>query len=194
MPTPTLQDRLPLPDPQRWTDAQRAAALAVTNGPRGGLVGPFVPLLYSPDLMNHVQRLGEYLRYHNALGHQLGELAICVTARHWTQQVEWAIHAPIAEQAGIAPATLDAIAQGQRPADLPPDQALVYDFCTELYATQRVSDALWQAFVARFGEQAALDLTGLCGYYSLLSMVMNVGQTPTPASTRAPLPPLPPQR
>ena len=185
-----MQDRLPLPDPQQWTDAQRAAALAVTSGPRGGLVGPFVPLLYSPDLMNHVQRLGEYLRYHNALGHMLGELAICVTARHWTQQVEWAIHAPIAEKAGIASATLDAIALGQRPADLPADQALVYDFCTELYTTQRVSDALWQAFVARFGEKAALDLTGICGYYSLLSMVMNVGQTPTPASTRAPLPPL----
>jgi 4-carboxymuconolactone decarboxylase len=150
-----------------------------------------VPLLRSPELMDHVQRLGEYLRYRNALGHALGELAICITARHWTQQVEWAIHAPIAEKAGISAATLQAIARGERPAGMSDDETLVHDFCTELYRTQRVGDALWQAFVQRFGEQAALDLTGICGYYSLLSMVINVAQTPAPASRWAPLDALP---
>ncbi|ARU05132.1 carboxymuconolactone decarboxylase [Comamonas serinivorans] len=185
-----MTDRLPPLDPSTWTEVQRQSAQAVTSGPRGGLVGPFVPLLRSPELMDHVQRLGEYLRYRNALGHALGELAICITARHWTQQVEWAIHAPIAEQAGVAASTLQAIARGERPDALTPDQGLVYDFCTELYRSQRVGDAVWQAFVARFGEQAALDLTGICGYYSLLSMVMNVAQTPTPPSSWAPLAPL----
>ena len=185
-----MQDRLPLPDPSQWSDAQRAAVQAVTHGPRGALVGPFVPLLRSPELMDHVQRLGEYLRYRNALGHALGELAICMVARHWQQQVEWSIHAPIAEKAGIAASTLQAIAQGQRPADMPADQAVVHDFCAELLQTQRVSDATWLALTTRFGEPAAVDLTGICGYYSLLAMVMNVAQTPAPVSSWPPLPTL----
>lgn len=186
-----MTDRLPPLNPEDWTPAQRQAAQAVMSGPRGALVGPFVPLLRSPELMDHVQRLGEYLRYRNALGPALGELAICITARHWTQQVEWAIHAPIAEKAGIAAATLQAISRGERPAGMSADEALVHDFCTELYRTQCVGDALWLAFVQRFGEQAALDLTGICGYYSLLSMVMNMAQTPAPPSSWAPLATLP---
>lgn len=38
--------------------------------------------------MDHTQRLGEYLRYRSAIGVRLTELAILVTARQWTQQVE----------------------------------------------------------------------------------------------------------
>lgn len=185
-----MTDRLPPIPQEHWSDAQHQAAQAVMQGPRGGLIGPFVPLLRSPELMNRVQHLGEYLRYGNQLGHALGELAICITARHWSQQLEWAIHAPIAEQAGIDPATLDAIALGQQPQDLPTEQALVWTMCTELHQHKRVQDATWQAAVAQFGEPAVLDLIGICGYYSLLAMVMNAAQTPTPPSSRAPLPKL----
>ena len=185
-----MQDRLPLPDPQHWSDAQRAAALAVTSGPRGGLVGPFVPLLYSPDLMNHVQRLGEYLRYRSAIGVRLTELAILLTARQWTQQVEWAIHAPIALREGVAQATIDAVAAGQRPASLPEDEAVVYDFCVELHQQCQVSDATWAKTQQLFGDKGVMDLIGINGYYSLLSMVMNAARTTVPASTQAPLPPL----
>lgn len=191
--TRTMTDRLPPIPPEQWTAAQHQAAEAVMQGPRGGLIGPFVPLLRSPELMNRVQHLGEYLRYRNQLGHALGELAICITARHWSQQLEWAIHAPIAEQAGIAPATLDAIALNEKPADLPSEQALVWAVCTELHNQKRVQDATWHAAVAQFGEPALLDLIGICGYYSLLAMVMNAAQTPAPQSSRAPLPDLPVQ-
>lgn len=88
-----MTDRLPSLSPDQWTDAQREAAAAIVNGPRGALYGPFVPLLHSPELMGHAQRLGEYLRYRSAIGTRLTELAILVTARAWNQQVEWAIHA-----------------------------------------------------------------------------------------------------
>nr|WP_306667679.1 hypothetical protein [Massilia sp. CCM 8734] len=47
---------------QHLTAAQRAAAQAIIDGPRGALYGPFVPLLRSPELMACAQRMGEYLR------------------------------------------------------------------------------------------------------------------------------------
>jgi hypothetical protein len=79
--------------------------------------------------MTHAQRMGEYLRYRSAVGLRLSELAILVTARHWSQQVEWAVHAPIALKAGIAQATIDAIAERREAQGMPPDDALVYEFC-----------------------------------------------------------------
>ncbi|MGL5002474.1 MAG: carboxymuconolactone decarboxylase family protein, partial [Casimicrobium sp.] len=60
-------DRLPPLPPSQWSKAQRVEAEAVIKGPRGALISPFVPLLRSPELMGHAQRMGEYLRYRSAL-------------------------------------------------------------------------------------------------------------------------------
>jgi 4-carboxymuconolactone decarboxylase len=171
-------DRLPPIAPEHWSAPQREVAEAMIAGPRGAVLAPFVPLLRSPELAGHVQRLGEYLRYRSALGVRLTELAILVTAQHYAQPVEWSIHAPIAAREGIAPAAIAAIQRHKRPAEMPEDEALVHDFCIELLRSRgQVGDALWQPAVERFGEQAVIDLVATCGYYGLLALVMNAGRT-----------------
>ena len=104
-------DRLGPLSMEQMTNAQRVVAQAIIDGPRKAVYGPFVPLLRSPELMQHAQRMGEYLRFRSAIGTRLSELAILVTARQWNQKVEWAIHAPIAAKCGIDRAIIDAIAQ-----------------------------------------------------------------------------------
>lgn len=183
------EDRLPSISKDRMTEEQRRYVEEIERGPRGALLPPFVPLLRSPELMQHAQRMGEYLRYRGALGRRLSELAILITAREWSQQVEWAIHAPIAEREGIDSETVRAIARGQRPENLPADEQLVYDFVSELQRTQQVSDVIWKKAIDRLGEQGSVDLIGLVGYYTFLSMVMNAARTPAPPSTAQPLPP-----
>jgi 4-carboxymuconolactone decarboxylase len=183
-----MTDRLrPLP-PDQWTDAQRLAAHEIVNGPRGALYGPFVPLLRSPELMGHAQRMGEYLRYRSAIGVRLSELAILVTAREWDQQVEWAIHAPIAQQVGITADVVNAIARRQRPKAMLVDEEVVYDFCIELHRDKRVSDRVYNDALALFGEQGVVDLMGVNGYYTFLAMVMNTARTAAPPSSASPLP------
>lgn len=182
------RDRMPpIPD-EELTPAQRAAAQSVVNGPRGALIGPFVPLLRSPELMERVQQLGAYLRYRSAIGTRLTELAILLVAREWDQQVEWAIHAPIALEAGIAPHVIDDIANWARPQQLYPDEQAVYDFSLELLVNKRVSDATWERALAQLGEQGVTDLVAINGYYTLLAMVMNAARTPVPPTSAAPLP------
>ena len=179
-----MTDRLrPIP-PEDWTDAQRAAAQDIINGPRGALYGPFVPLLRSPELMGYAQKLGEYLRYRSAIGVRLSELAILVTAREWDQQVEWAIHAPIAQQVGVPPDVIDAIARRERPAALLVDEAVVYDFCIELHRHKRVSDRVYDDALALFGEQGVVELTTLVGYFVMVSWLMNVARTPAQAGAQ----------
>jgi 4-carboxymuconolactone decarboxylase len=181
-------DRLPPIDEDLWTDEQRRCASEVIDGPRGALLPPFVPLLRSPELMTHAQRMGEYLRYRSAIGRRLSELAILITARQWSQQVEWAIHAPIALAEGVSAEAIQALAEGRRPIDMSADESVVYDFSIELHQNRGISDLTWAGAVQRFGEQGAVDLIGINGYYAFLSMVMNGAHTPPPATTAFGLP------
>jgi 4-carboxymuconolactone decarboxylase len=171
-------DRLPPIQPEHWTAAQRKEAEAMVAGPRGAVLAPFIALMRSPELMGHVQRMGEYLRFRSTIGVRLTELAILVTASEWRQAVEWAIHAPIAEREGVAPATIAALSRRERPAVLADDEAAVYDICIELHRERQVSDATWARAVAQFGEAGVVDLIGINGYYALLAMVMNAARTP----------------
>ena len=183
-----MNDRLgPIPFAQ-MSASQQVAAQAVIDGPRGALYGPFVPLIRSPELMAAAQRMGEYLRYRSAIGTRLTELAILVTARQWSQRVEWAIHEPIARDHGIADEVIAAIAARRRPECMAPDEALVHDFCVMLHQRQRSDDATYAAALAMFGEHGVVDLMGINGYYTFLAMVMNAAQTAVPASAAAPLP------
>ena len=179
-------DRLPPIAPEHWTEEQRRAAQEVIAGARGALVPPFIPLLRSPELMTHAQRMGEYLRYRSAIGKRLSELAILVTARQWSQPVEWAIHAPIAVNVGIDPSIVEAIAQGKRPTQMSAEETAVHDFCVELHRHKAVSDTTWARAIEQLGEKGAVDLIGICGYYAMLSMVMNAARTPVPEPTPTP--------
>jgi 4-carboxymuconolactone decarboxylase len=183
------QDRLPPIPPGDWSADQRKYAREIIDGPRGALITPFVPLLRSPELMAHSQRMGEYLRYRSAIGLRLSELAILVTARHWSQPAEWAIHAPIAMRTGIAEDAVRAIAEERRPTRLAADEQVVYDFCRELHERMQVSDETWNRAMGLFGEQGTVDLIGITGYYAYLAMVMNAARTPAPPSDALPLAP-----
>jgi 4-carboxymuconolactone decarboxylase len=173
-------DRLPPIAPERWTEAQRREAEAMIAGPRGAVVAPFVPLLRSPELAGHVQRLGAHVRYRSSIGVRLTELAILVTASEWQQPVEWSIHAPIAEREGVPRALIDALERRERPAAMADDDAAVYDVCIELHRRRSIADATWARALALFGEQGVVDLIAVNGYYALLAMVMNGARTQAP--------------
>ena len=189
--TDVAQDRMPPIPADKMTDAQKKAAQDLIAGPRGALVGPFIPLLRSPEFMSRVQKTGEYLRYNTKLGSNISEFVILITARYWTQQVEWDIHEPLAEQAGVKPGIIAAISEGRRPAGMSVDEEIVHDFCSELFRQQSVSDATYKRAVDRFSEQGVIDITGLCGYYSLVGMIMNVARTSLPAGRKPLLAPYP---
>jgi len=186
-------ERMPAISADKMTPAQKQAAAALAAGPRGDVKGPFVALLRSPDFMDRVQRVGEYVRYRCPLDKRINELAAAITARHWTQQFEWWAHARQALEAGLKPAIAEAIAEGRRPQDMKEDEEIVYDFLTELLVNKSVCDTTYERAVRKFGEAGVIDLIGISGYYGLLAMVMNVARTAVPEGNPLPLTPLPQQ-
>ena len=175
-PPAQAQARLPAIEPRNYSPEQAAAAVEFEAARKTPVFGPFEPMMYSPQLMARTRALGDYLRFKPAIGTVLGELAILVTAREWSQDYEWHVHYPIALKAGIPAAVADAIAAGRRPQDMGADEEIVYDFAMELHRSRRVSDPTYARAEKRFGRQGVVDLTGICGYYTLLAMELNMAQ------------------
>jgi 4-carboxymuconolactone decarboxylase len=169
------------------TGAQRAVYQGIASGPRGGVRDPFNALLRSPELADRVQKVGEYIRFQSSLPARLNELAILVTARHWSAQFEWYAHHLLAMKAGLDPDIAADLAQGKRPRGMKDDEAVVFDFCMELHQKKSVSDATYMAALEKLGERGIVDLIGVAGYYTLVSMVLNVDRHPLPAGVPPPL-------
>lgn len=178
-------DRMPaIPEAQMSPDQKRVMD-EIAAGPRGRIGGPFIPLMRSPELMNRLQKVGEYLRFQNTVGLRNSEFAVLIVARHWSQPIEWAIHRPIAEKEGVLPATCDAIAEGRRPDNMTDDETLIYNVLEELRNNRSLSDPNYAQLLKRFGEQGVIDLVAHYGYYSLLAMTMNVARTAVPENGTA---------
>src|SRR5204863_8537391 len=101
------------------TPAQRTMIEHVLAGPRGSTDGPFNVQLRSPEMGDLGQQFGAATRFATTVPRKLYELAIIITARHWTAQFEWWAHRRGAIQAGISPAVADAVAAGRRPSAMP---------------------------------------------------------------------------
>jgi len=186
---PTEAERLPeIPDSQQ-NAAQRQVTAALLRGPRGRLSGPFIALLRSPELCQRAQLLGEYLRFDSVVPQRLRELAILLTARRWRQNYEWQAHAPIAQRVGLARSVIEDLAAGRPSPQQPPDESIVAAFCNELHQAHGVSDRVYAQARELLGEQGVVELCGICGYYSLLAMVLNVARTALPAGAEAPFQP-----
>ena len=171
-------DRMPPLALESLDALQRAAADALIAGPRKAVKGPFIALLRSPQLLAPLQAAGEYLRFGSALPRRVSEFATLVVARQWSQQFEWQVHVPLARQAGTGADTLEGLRQGLRPATMSAEEAFVHDFVVELTTRRGVADATYAEAIQRFGERGVVDLVGLIGYFTLMSMVLNVAGTP----------------
>jgi 4-carboxymuconolactone decarboxylase len=180
-------ERLPRVADADLTEDQKQAAAEFKSGRGYAVHGPFAVMLRSPEVMLRATAMGDYLRFRNVLPKRVSEMVILVTAREWTQQFEWTYHYRYAMEAGLAREIADAIGEGRRPPGMAEDEAAAYDFAVELHHRKGVSDATYARALALFGERGIIDLTGLCGYYSFLAMMMNVARTPADTDGAAPL-------
>jgi 4-carboxymuconolactone decarboxylase len=172
--------RLPVLTQDQMTPAQRAVVDATVAGKRGRMTPPVEMWLHSPGLAAHAQALGAFIRYETVLPPALNEMAILITGRHWGARFEWYAHRRLALEAGLAPAIIDAIRDDIAPAFDDPGAQAIHDYATTLHRTRQVPQALHDAVVAQYGAQGVVDLVGLLGYYTLVSMTLNAFEVPLP--------------
>jgi 4-carboxymuconolactone decarboxylase len=179
--------------PLTWSEmneAQKTMMRHVLDGPRTAANGPFNVMLRAPLMGDFAQELGAQVRFNSTLAPPLREMAILMAARHWTAHYEWNAHKAAALTAGLDPAIVAAIAAGERPRQMQPNEAALHRFCAELLTTKHVGDETFAATKAAFGEQGMAEIIFTLGYYSLVSMLLNVDEHPLPDGVVPELKPL----
>ena len=189
------QDRLPPISPQNMTEVQKKTTAEYKEIRKTDLAaGPFMVLLRDPDYVVPALQMRLHNLNNSALSRKLTEMAILIAARNWTNNYEWNAHSTLAAQEKLDPAIVTAIAEGRRPERMADDEAILYDFCTELLHNQSVSDATYARALEKFGEPGVVEAAALEGYYTFLSMVMNTARTSLPAGAKPALAPFPANR
>src|SRR5690242_5370177 len=150
--------RIPELTSASMTAEQKEVADLITSGPHQRIVGPYPAWLQSPELAKRLRSLSEYLRFQSAPSKRHAEIAILITGRHWKAEYEFYAHAQLARKAGVEEPIIQALAAGKRPAFSRADDAAVYDLCTDMLNTRRVSDATYKRALETFGMQMLVDL------------------------------------
>ncbi len=175
--------RYPVIDPATFTPEQKRFADEMMKPPRNGNAnnpGPFRVYFRSPEFGLNAIEMSDYLRWGTGLEDRLTELAIIIAARNWNSAYIWRAHYPAAVKGGLDPSVGADIAAGRRPTKMKADEALIYDFLTQMYRDKEISDATFNAMKAKFGEKGVTNIMGLAGYYGITAMALITAKQPVP--------------
>ena len=172
------------------SEEQSGALAEATQGTRGRPPAPMRAWLANPHFARRAQYLGETLRYHTSLGSRSSELAILATARYWRSEYEWRVHARAGAEAGLNAEVIEGIRIGRVAPDLITERdRIVLQMCAAVHLQHFVSDELFARADAALGRAGLAELIGILGYYTLVSMTLNVYQIGTADPRESPFPP-----
>ncbi len=165
--------RIKLLSPEEMSPEQKQTYDEAIAGKRGKPPAPMMAWLNSPEMARHATRLGEQLRFNTIFSPDLSEIAILVTARHWTAHYEWWAHKRLALKGGLDPNIIDAIRDRRTPQFENDKARVIYDVAKSLHEDHGVSKTLYEKAVRLLTERGLVEIIGLCGYYTLVSMTLN---------------------
>ena len=174
---------------EQLDDQQRPLGEKILKISSVGLGGPYNPMLRSPVMAQRMYDLLDYLRWHTSVPVKLNEFAILIQARLWRSQVEWLAHYPLALKAGLSNAVAVDLKANRRPAAMQPDEAVVYDFCTELSQKHEVSDETFDRARKLLGDQGVVDLVAVSGTYVAIAMMLSAAEQGVPPGKEPPFKP-----
>ena len=165
--------RLKLLSPGEMSADQRQTYDESIASKRGSPPPPMMAWLNSPEMARHATRLGAFLRYDTVFPADLSEIAILVTARHWTAHYEWYAHKRLALKGGLDIKIIEDIRDRRTPTFSDPKAKMIYDVAKSLHEGHGLTDALYAEAIALLGERGLVEIIGLCGYYTMVSMTLN---------------------
>jgi 4-carboxymuconolactone decarboxylase len=188
--TAAAQERYPELKPEQLSPEQKAYVESLQKPPRNNTTAlknpPFKIYMRSPELADKVEAVSDYVRWGTGLQPRLTELAIMITARQWSSQWIWRGHYRAAVRGGLDPSVGADIATGKRPEKMKEDEALLYNYATEMYRDKAVSDATFNAAVKQFGEKGLIDLVATMGYYDMVAMTLITAKAVAPKEDDVP--------
>src|ERR1700677_4896317 len=135
--------RLKLLSPGEMSEDQKQTYDESIAGKRGAPPAPMMAWLNSPEMARHATRLGGMLRFDTTFPAKLSEIAILVTARHWTAHYEWYAHKRLALKGGMDPRIIDAIRDRRTPEFDDPKGQMIYEVAKSMHEGPALSNNLY---------------------------------------------------
>ena len=188
-----LGGRLPLLDLSTATPAQLELAASIKAvaiptqqatgiellSPDGKLIGPLNSYLYNPTIGGALFGVGNAFAA-SSLSPRVKEIVILSVGGQWGSGYELYAHEKVAALYGVPQDAIESLAAGQAPVGLSGDDLIAAQFVQELVSTYRVSNELYHAAEAAFGQDGLVDLVNLAGTYLGASAALNVFEIPVP--------------
>ncbi|GAB6862891.1 carboxymuconolactone decarboxylase family protein [Haloplanus litoreus] len=140
---------------------------------RGRVRGPFGVLLNSPPIAGRIGHLGSYVRFESELSGAERELIILTVAREFDCRFEWVAHEPLAREAGVDGAAIDAVLDRAPTDELSEPASFIVAYVRSVLRDNAVPTALFERTKDHFGTRGITDATATIGYYSMLACVIN---------------------
>ena len=183
------EPRFPVLTMDQLSEKQKPLGEQIMKVSSVGIGGPYNPMIRSPVLGQRLFDLFYYLRWETSVPTKLNEFAILIIGRQWRSQVEWFAHAPLAAKAGLSPDIIAELKTNKRPSKMAEDEAMVYDFVTELTTTKKVSDETYARAKKVFSDQQIVDLTAVAGNYVMVAILLAMAEETVPPDKQEPFRP-----
>jgi len=149
--------------------------------PGGGLAGPFNAFVHAPDVGRGLADLGATLRFGTSIDRRLTEVAIITVGARWKAEFEWWAHARMAREHGVPDAVVAAIGRGADPPFEADDERVVHAIAAALAHRGHLTEPVYNAGLELLGDTGMVELVSLCGYYTLISFLLNAFEVELPA-------------
>lgn len=159
---------------------KRAAMLAQRGLPT---LGFYEQLMVYPELFEHLQALGTFVRFQSVLPPRMREIAVLMAAVEQRSAFEWQTHEKTAALAGVEPTLMAAIGSE---AALDPDLTDVRDAVRCVVRLESLPQALFERLLGLYGVQGAVELITLASMYRMFAGLGAAFDSHMPADTPPP--------
>jgi 4-carboxymuconolactone decarboxylase len=176
-----------LPDPTTSLNPQGQELYQKLVARRGRIDGMYRSLLNHPELTRYVSDLGTFLRFGSgSLPDALRELLILYVARQLGAAYEWVKHAPVARQAGLSEAIVEALRLQQAPPGLDELQQAALTAAACVLQRRSIPEPVQEKLAAALGLPGVVELVVLCGFYEMIAGVIFAFDVPLPEGAADP--------
>jgi 4-carboxymuconolactone decarboxylase len=185
--TPTFGRYAEIPVDQMTAEQQDGYRFLV-EGPRGRLPGPYKVWVHNPKLLRAAAPLGQHFTPgQSSLTEREREIAVIVITSKWRSAYPTAAHEQRGKEVGLPVPAVEAMIAGRPPASFADlREQVVYEVATTLADGRLVSRGLYDRAVKALGHESMTDMIVLMGYYTAVSLTMNLYAVPagSPGLTR----------
>ncbi|MEU6404190.1 carboxymuconolactone decarboxylase family protein [Streptomyces sp. NPDC046985] len=189
-----LGGRLPLLSEEKMTAAQRSVFSAlsqkelvwaersgfVAKDAEGHPVGPFNPVLYSPDLAQSFLAFQSSEDAHTSLDDRIRQIVILTVGSAWQAAYEMYAHSAVGRRSGLSEREIDDLTHGRAPEGLSDTEHAAFDFTRQLTSDRRISDECWTRAHSLMGPEGVVDALFLIGAYQTVCGILNAVEVPVP--------------